>query len=148
MTKRAKVFHARMNKNISFTNEVTAKKDNIYDNKAMISNVTLYSKKNILNDTINNEVTVINNSEVAMFQTAGHGSTITLSNEGGSKANKVFGNKIIRKENEDKPKVDNLSNKDFYSVDSTSIKDSKIPGTSMFATAGIRKSISISNEGK
>ena len=77
MTKRAKVFHARMNKNISFTNEVTAKKDNIYDNKAMISNVTLYSKKNILNDTINNEVTVINNSEVAMFQTAGHGSTIT-----------------------------------------------------------------------
>ena len=41
-----------------------------------------------------------------------------------------------------------LSNKDFHSVDSLSIRDSKIPGTSMFATAGRRKSISISNEGK
>ena len=117
------------------------------DNKAMISNATIYSKKNILNDTINNEVTVSNKSEVDMFQTAGHGSTITLSNEGGSKANKLFGNKMIRKEKEDKPKVYNVSNKYFHSVDSVSIKDSKIPGTSMFATAGRRKSIFISNEG-
>ena len=72
--------------------------------------------------------TVSNNSEVAMFQTEGNGSTITLSNEGGSKANKLFGNKIIRKENEDKPKVCNVSNKYFHSVDSVSINDNRIPG--------------------
>ena len=112
----------------------------------MISNAK--SKKNILNDTINNDVTVSNNSEVAIFQTEGNGSTIPLSNEGESKVNTLFGNKIIRKEKEDKPKVYNVSNKDFHSVDSVSIKDSKIPGTSMLATAGKRKSISISNEGK
>ena len=114
----------------------------------MISNATIYSKKNILNDTINNEVTVSNNTEVDMFQTAGHGSTITLSNEGGSKAKKLFSNKLIRKEKEDKPKVYKVSNKDFHSVDSLSIRDSKIPGASMFATANRRKSSSISNEGK
>ena len=83
-----------------------------HDHKqAMISNANIYSKKSILNDTRNNEVTVSNNSEVAMFQTAGHGSKITLSNEGRSKVNKVFGNKIIRKENEDKPQVYNISEK-------------------------------------
>ena len=45
MTKRTKVFHTRMTKPISLTNKVIAKKDNIYDNKAMISNATIYSKK-------------------------------------------------------------------------------------------------------
>ena len=155
MAKRTKVFHARKDNPISLANKVIAKRDNIYDSQAMISNATLYSGDNILNDTMNNEVTISNNSEVAMFKTAGHGSTITLSNEGVSKANKLFGNNIIRKEKEDKPKVYNVSeksivtdtNKDVHSVDSLSIKGSKIPGTSMFTTAGKRKSISISNEG-
>ena len=41
-----------------------------------------------------------------------------------------------------------LSNKDFHSVDSQSIRDNKITGASMFATANRRKSNSISNEGK
>ena len=40
-----------------------------------------------------------------------------------------------------------IKNKKIHSVDSVSIKCSKIPGTSMFTTAGKRKSISISNEG-
>lgn len=122
----------------------------------MILNASLYSVDSILNNTMNNEVTISNNSEVVIFKTAGHGNTITLSkNEGVSKSNKLFGNNIIRKEKEDKPKVYNVSekyivtdtNKDFHSVDNVSIKGSKIPGTSIFTTTGKRKSISISNEG-
>ena len=37
-------------------------------------------------------------------------------------------------------------NKDFYSVDSVSIKGSKIIGTYIFTTADKKKSFSISNE--
>ena len=105
----------------------------------MISNVTLYSAENIFNNTMNNEVTDSNNSKVVIFKTAGHESTITLSNEGASKANMSFGIKIIRSEKKDKQNVYNLSeksivtdtNKDFHSIGSVSIKGSKIPGTYM-----------------
>ena len=72
-------------------------------NKAIISNTK--SKKNILNDKIYNEVKVNNNYEVEIFQTEGNERTITLSNEGESKSNKLIGNRIIRKEKEDKTKV-------------------------------------------
>ena len=47
---------------------------------------------------MHNEITVSNNSESMMFKTNGHGSTITLSHEGVSKANTLLGNKIIRRE--------------------------------------------------
>ena len=43
--------------------------------------------------------------DVAKFKTTGHVSTITLSNEGVSKVNNMFGEKIIRNEKEDTPNV-------------------------------------------
>ena len=80
---------------------------------------------------------------------------IYLSNEGALNAAKLLGNMIIRREQRDTPKEYHVSetsivtdvNKDFHNVDNVNIKGSKIPGTSMFTTAGKRKSTSISNEG-
>ena len=77
----------------------------------MILNATLYLGGNILNDTMSNAVTVNINSEVEIFTTSGHGSSITLSNESVSNAHKLICNTLIKREKEDTPKVYNASEK-------------------------------------
>ena len=98
MAKKNQLFHTRKYTPISLVNIVIAKRDNMYTTQAMLSNAVLHSGGNVFNDTMNNEVTVSYNSEGAMLKTAGHGSTITLLNEGLSTVNNIFGNKIIRNE--------------------------------------------------
>ena len=91
---------------------------------------------------MNNTVTVSNNSEVVIFTTSEHGRIIILPNEGVSNANDLLDNTIIRREKEYKTKVYHVletsivtdTTKALHSVNSVSIKGSKIPGTYMFTT--------------
>ena len=75
----------------------------------MVSNTTLYSKGNIIHNTMHNKDKVSNNSEVDVFTADGHRRTITLSTEDISNSNQFFGIKIIRNEKEDKHKMYNVS---------------------------------------
>ena len=115
----------------------------------MIENELLYSKTNTLHDTMNTEVKANNNYEVASFNTARYRRITTLLTEGVSQLNHLFRNKIIRDENDDKHEMYNVSekyiitytNNHVYSSDSIIVKVIKIPGISMFTTAGNRKSM-------
>ena len=71
-------FHTRKNNPILLVHKVIAQRHYIYANQVIISNTTLYSEDIILHDTMINEVTVSNNSEVALFNTARHRRTINL----------------------------------------------------------------------
>ena len=70
----------------------------------MISNATLYSEESNLHNTMHNEVTVINNSKVNVFNTDGHMRTITILTNDISKSNHIIGTKIIRNDKGDKRK--------------------------------------------
>ena len=130
LTKRITNFYARKDNYISPVHIVIAKSANSYSNQTMISNAALYLEGNILNDTTSNAVTVNTNSEVAIFTTSGHGSSITLSNESESNAHKLICNTLIKREKEDTPKVYNAfeksigidTHKSFHSADCVSIK--------------------------
>ena len=142
MAKRTTVFYAKNDNPILLVNTIRVKSNNSYANQVMISNGALYSGRNIFNNAMNNTVTVSNNSEVVMFATSEHGRIIIFPNEGVSNANELLDNTIIRREKEDKTKVYHVletsivtdTTKALHSVDSVSIKGSKIPGTYMFTT--------------
>ena len=120
----------------------------------MISHKTLDSKKNIVQKTLNSEVAISNNSVVTVVNNARHRHETNLFTEGVSNVNHWLNIKIIRNVKEDKNKVYNVSemyiiedsNKNFNSVDITSIKDSKIPGTTLITTDGNKKIISSNEE--
>ena len=131
-----------------------AQKYNIYVNQAMISNTTLDSKKNIVQETMNSEVTVSNNSEVIVINIAGQRHETNFPTEGVSNVNNWLNIKIIKNTKEDKNKVCNVSKKyiikythtHVYSVDMISIIDSKISGTTLVTTDCNRNSISSNEE--
>ena len=64
----------------------------------MIVNAVLYSRENIINDTIKNTGKVSNNAEVDICTTFVLGRTLNLTNKGASNANKFLDNKNIRRE--------------------------------------------------
>ena len=70
---------------------------NRYTNKIIPSNATLYSREYIYIDTKINQVTVSNNSAIAMSITSLFGRTIPFSNEGVSNDIKLISSKIVRK---------------------------------------------------
>ena len=105
------VFIAKKDNPISLKNNPTSQRYITYVNQLMVSNTTLYSKGNILHNTMHNKNKVSNNYEVDVFTTDGHRRTITLSTEDILNANHFFGIKIIRNKKEDKHKMYNVSEK-------------------------------------
>ena len=77
---------------------------------------------------MNNEVTVSNNTEVTVINTAGHRHKTILSTEGVSNVNQWLNIKIIRNASKDKNKMCNVSD-NYIGVDMIIIKESNIPGT-------------------